>query len=207
MTVRAPYLLAAALCGGLAGATVVRASVAPAAVLLGLAALGGVRAPLGAAACALVLAGWWWGSERLRVLDRSTLAPRIGTAERAIVELEEPPHPGRFETRVRALVVRFGALRVREPVLLELPVGRAPPQGARLSVLGLLRAPRGPTNGFDERSWLRRHGVHAVLRVDAWHRIGSRGGLGGVADRLHGWLARDGAPGLAGERRAVIEGV
>ena len=32
-------------------------------------------------------------------------------------------------------------------------------------------------------------------------------GLGGVADRLHTWLARDGAPGLAGERRGVIEGV
>jgi competence protein ComEC len=207
VTVRASYLLASALCGGLAGATVVRAAAAPAAVLLGLAALGGARAPLGAAACALALAGWWWGSERLRTLDRSVLAPRIGTAERAIVELEEPPRPGRFATRVRALVVRWGRLRLREPVLLELPVGRAPPQGARLSVLGLLRAPRGPSNGFDERSWLRRHGVHVVLRVDAWRRVGSRDGLGGVADRLHAWLARDGAPGLRGERRGVIEGV
>ncbi len=96
---------------------------------------------------------------------------------------------------------------MHEPVLLELPVGRAPPQGARLSVLGVLRAPRGPSHGFDERSWLRRHGVHAVLRADAWHRVGSRGGLGGVADRLRAWLARDGAAGLRGERRGVIEGV
>ena len=97
MTVRAPYVLAAALCGGLAGATVVRAAAAPAVVLLGLAVLGGARAPLGAAVCVLALAGWWWGSERLRTPDRSALAPRIGTAERAIVELEEPPRPGRFE--------------------------------------------------------------------------------------------------------------
>jgi predicted membrane metal-binding protein len=207
VTLRAPYVLATALCGGLAGATVLRATAAPAVVLLGLAALGGARAPLGAAACALALAGWWWGSERLRMLDRSALAPRIGTAERATVELEEPPRPGRFETRVRALVVRWGGLRPREPVLLELPPGRAPPQGARLSVLGQLRAPRGPAHGFDERAWLRRHGVHVVLRVDAWRRVGSRGGLGGVADRLHAWLARDGAPGLRGERRGVIEGV
>jgi competence protein ComEC len=207
VTVRAPYLLAAALCAGLAGATVVRVSVLPAAVLLGLAALGGARVPLGAAALVLVLAGWWWGSERLRTLDRSVLVPRIGTSERAVVELQEPPRPGRFSIRVRALVVRWGGVRLREPVLLELPVGRAPPQGARLSVLGLLRAPRGPSHGFDERAWLRRHGVHAVLHADAWRRVGSRGGLGGLADRLHAWLARDGAPGVRGERRAVIEGV
>ena len=73
MTVRAPYVLAAALCGGLAGATVVRAAAAPAVVLFGLAALGGARAPLGAAVCALALAGWWWGSARLDALDRSPL--------------------------------------------------------------------------------------------------------------------------------------
>ncbi len=147
MTVRVPYLLASALCGGLAGATVLRASVVPAALLLGIAALGGARAPLGAAVCVLAVAGWWWGSERLRTLDRSVLASRIDTAARAVVELEEPLRPGRFETRVRALVVRWGGLRVHEPVLLELPVGRAPPQGARLSVLGVLRAPRGPSHG------------------------------------------------------------
>jgi competence protein ComEC len=96
---------------------------------------------------------------------------------------------------------------VHEPVLLELPSGRAPPQGARLSVLGILREPRGPSHGFDERAWLRRYGVHVVLRADAWRRVGSRGGLGGIADRLHAWLARDSVPGLAGRRRAVLEGV
>ena len=207
MTVRAPYLLASALCCGLAGATIARATAVTAAVLLGLAALGCTRAPLGAAACALALVGWWWGSERIRMLDRSALAARVGTAERAVVELEEPPHPGRFEIRVRARVVRWGRLALREPVLLELPLGRAPPQGARLSVLGVLRAPRGPSHGFDERAWLRRHGVHVVLHADAWRRIGSRSGLGGVADVLHAWLARDGAPGLHGERAAVIAGV
>ena len=205
MTVRTPYLLAAALCCGLAAANVARLAVLPAALLLALALV--VRSPLVVAACALALLGWWWGSERLRTLDHSALLPRVGTAARAVVELEEPPRAGRFETRVRALVVRWGMQRPREPVLLELPPGRAPPQGARLSVLGVLRAPRGPSNGFDERAWLRRHGVHVVLHADAWRRIGRRGGLGGVADRLHTWLARDGAPGLAGERRGVIEGV
>jgi competence protein ComEC len=203
--VRVPYVLAAALCCGLAGATVARAAVLPAALFLALAVV--LRAPLAAAACVLAVAGWWWGSERLRSLDHSALLPRVGTAARAVVELQEPPRAGRFETRVRALVVRWGADRPHEPVLLELPAGLAPPQGARLSVLGVVRAPRGPSHGFDERAWLRRHGVHVVLRVDAWRRIGRRGGLGGVADRLHAWLARDGAPGLEGERRGVIEGV
>ncbi|MGZ8716292.1 MAG: DUF4131 domain-containing protein, partial [Gaiellaceae bacterium] len=184
MTLRVPYVLAAALCTGLAAATVARAAVLPAALLLALALALVLRAPLAAAACALAVVGWWWGSERLRSLDHSALLPRVGTAARAVVELQEPPRAGRFDTRVRALVVRWGTDRPHEPVLLELPAGRAPPQGARLSVLGVLRAPRGPSNGFDERAWLRRHGVHVVLRVDAWRRIGRRGGLGGVADEL-----------------------
>ena len=46
-----------------------------------------------------------------------------------------------------------------------------------------------------------------MLRVDEWTQVGSRGGLGGVADRLHRWLGRSIAPGLAGERRAVLEGI
>ena len=204
---RPPHVLVGALCAGLAGATLVRAAALPAVLLLGLAALAAGRAPLAAAGCALAVLGWWWGSERLAMLDASALRPRIGTAARALVELAEPPHAGRFEIRVRAVVVRWGSLRVHEPVLLELPTGRAPPQGARLSVLGILREPRGPSHGFDERAWLLRHGVHVVLRVDAWRRVGRRGGLGGVADRLHAWLARDSVPGLAGQRRAVLEGV
>src|SRR6185295_2952635 len=50
----------------------------------------------------------------------------------------------------------------------------------------------------------RRHGVHVVLHASAWQRLRTRGG---VADRLHGWLARASTPGLTGERRAVLEGV
>ncbi|HET7567564.1 MAG TPA: ComEC/Rec2 family competence protein [Gaiellaceae bacterium] len=209
---RLPHALAAALCLGLAAATAARVAVVPAALAAAalLAAAVGAsasRVRLVAAALALALGGWAWGSARLDRIDRSVLAPRIGTAERALVEVEEPPRHGSFELRVRALVLRWGELRPHEPVLLELPLGRAPPQGARLSLLGRLREPRGPSNGFDEKTWLRRHGVHAVLRADAWRAVGRRGGLGGVADRLHGWLARDGVPGLAGERRAVLEGV
>lgn len=212
MTVRTPSLLVAALCLGVAGATVARVAASTAAAAVAAAVAASLvardrRARLGAAACTVALGGWWWGSHRLAALDHSVLAARVGTAERAVVEVEEPPRPGRYETRVRALVVRWGDLRPREPVLLELPPGRAPPQGATLSLLGQLRQPRGPSHGFDERSWLRRHGVHVVLRAETWSVVGRRGGLGAVADRLHAWLARDGAPGLQGERKAVLEGV
>jgi competence protein ComEC len=161
----------------------------------------------GRAPCALAVAGWWWGSERLRGLDRSTLHARLHTAAHALVEVQEPPRPGQFETRVRAVVLRWDALRLHEKVLLELRPGRAPPQGARLTVLGVLREPRGPAHGFDERTWLRRQGIHVVLRADAWRIVGRRGGLGGVADGLHDWLERDAARGLSGERHAVLEAI
>ena len=52
--------------------------------------------------------------------------------------------------------------------------------------------------GFDERLWLRRQGVHVVLQVDDWRVVGRRGGLGGLADRLRGWLRGTSAPGLGG---------
>jgi competence protein ComEC len=159
------------------------------------------------APCTLAAAGWWWGSHRLHALDRSVLVARVGTAERALVETEEPPRVGRFGVRVRVLVLRWGALRPHEPALLELSGGRAPPQGARLSLVGILKLPRGPSHGFDEATWLRRQGVHVVLRVKEWRTVGRRGGINAVGDRLQRWLASDSAFGLRGERRAVLEAV
>lgn len=140
--------------------------------------------------CALAVAGWWWGSERLHALGRSVLRPRVGTAIRTVVDVEETPRQGRFDTRVRALV-----RSADEEVQLQLRPGRAPPQGARLSVLGVLHA--GGTR-------LRRQGIHVVLRADTWRIVGRRKSIG---DTLHRWLERDAAPGLAGERRAVLEAI
>ena len=102
---------------------------------------------------------------------------------------------------------RFGTLRTSEPVLLELPAGRAPAQGDVLRALGVLAAPRGPQNGFDEWLYLRRHGIHVVLRVDRWRVIGRRGGIGGVADRLRSFVTRGLSRGAGGEHRAVLLGV
>jgi competence protein ComEC len=101
----------------------------------------------------------------------------------------------------------FDGRPVDERVELELPLGRAPPQGAVIRLLAVVRAPNGPSHGFDERTWLRRQGVHVVLHVDEWTQVGRRGGLGGAGDGLRRWLRAASSPGLAGERRAVLEGI
>lgn len=193
---RTAYLLPVALCVGCALSLVLRPALAPAVVVVG---VGTLARPHLALALLLVAGGWWWGSERIRALDRSVLAAQVGTAERTIVETQEPAHVTRFAVRVRVLVRRWGELRLHEVALLELPLGRAPPQGSRLEVLGTLREPSDV-----ERTRLRRHGVHVVLRASAFRVVGARHS---VADRLHGWLVRASVPGLAGERRAVLEGV
>ena len=156
---------------------------------------------------AAALAALWWGSSRLAELDRSVLLARVGWSETTAVTVTGPPRRGRFELRLPARVAHFGRLAVNEPVLLELPLGRAPPQGARLEVLGELVLPRGPSHGFDEAAWLRRQGVHVVLRGDRWRVAGRRSGFAGLADRLRAWLGRSAARGLTGERRGIVEGV
>jgi len=201
---------AATLCAGLACANVVRggAVLLVPAIALALACLV-AAAPLRVAclAAAVFFAGWWWGGARLDAIDRSPLSGRIGTAERVRAVVTSPPRKGRFDIRAEATVLRFGLLRPQERVLLRLPLGRAPPQGAVVDGIGQLKAPRPPANGFDERKWLRRHGMHAVLRLDSWSLVGRRGGLGGISDRLRGWLRRSVAPGLSGERAALLQGI
>lgn len=204
------HLLLGALCLGIAAANAVRAplfAIAAAAVALAAASLSAPQQRFGFLALALALVGWWWGGARLEALDHSALRPEVGRAEQALVVVTGPPRRGRFSLRAPGLVTRFGRLRPHEPILLELPLGRSPPQGAVLEALGVLALPRPAANGFDERAWLRRHGVHVVLRVDRWRAVGQRGGLGGVADQLRSRLAGSVAIGLQGDRRAVLEGV
>ena len=175
--------------------------------LLALAALP-PRARLGAAAALVAVGGWAWGSARLDALDRSPLSALFGRAGRGLVEVTGEPRTGRFAVRIQGRVRTFdGRPMGDERAQLELHLGRSPPQGALMSVLAVVQAPRGPASGFDERTWLRRQGVHAILRVDAWSLVGHRGGLGGLADRLRQRLARGSAPGLTGGRRAVLEGI
>jgi competence protein ComEC len=207
----APHRFAASLCFGIAAANLARATWPGLAALAGLLAVVAVVWPETARAwllCgALALGGWCWGGARLEALDRSVLFARADTSERSLVVVTGPARRTRFELRVPGQVRRFGRLGFHESVLLELPPGRAPPQGAVLEAVTTVRRPRPAKDGFDEGTWLRRHGVHVVLRADRWRVVGHRGGLGGVADRLRAWLARSIAPGLHGERRGIVEGV
>ena len=206
------HCLAAALCAGVAGANATRAggSMPPlvCAGLLALAAAANGRAlRIGLLVAAAGLAGLWWGSLRLDALDRSPLHFEIGRAEQTVVEVTGPVRRGRFDLRAPARTLRFGRRKVREPILLELPLGRSPPQGARLLVLGEIEAPRRSRNGFDEARYLRRHGMHVVLHGDRWRVLGRRGGLGGLADRLHGGLTAALASGTHGQRRQLLVGI
>ena len=207
-----PHVLLGSLCIGLAASVAVRGpgwawSVAAVAGLLGAADEGGRRLALLVAA--LVLLGWWWGSVRLTALDASTLEPRVGEAALAQVVVTGPARRGAFRLRMPAEARSFDRVGLREPVLFELPLGRAPPQGAILDTVAEVRAPREPdeAGGFDERAWLRRQGIQVVLRAAPARIVGRRGGVRGVADRLRAWLERSLAPGVGGERRAVLAGV
>ena len=198
-----------ALCVGLAGANVARFPVVAAAVAVG--SLGTAVALPRARFLALVfllgLAGWWWGSVRLDALERSILLGEAGRTGDAIAVVTGPARTSRFALRVPAEVRAFRHVPVRERVLLELPLGRAPPQGAVLAFRAAIGVPRGPENGFDERGWLARRGVHVVLRGRDWRLVSRRGGIGGISDRLRAHVARAISPGLQGERRAVLAGI
>jgi predicted membrane metal-binding protein len=212
VTVRIPHAFVGALCLGFALANLTRPPVVLAlGVAAALASSGLVASDSGlrvvALASAVIAVAWGWGSVRLAHLDRSVLSAQIGTAEWAVIEVDEPPRAGAFDQRMKALVLRWGALAVHEPVLLQLPLGRSPPQGARLRLLGELRAPPGPSNGFDEAKWLRRQGIHAILRGQSFRVLGRRGGIPGLGDRVGRWLGGDTTPGLKGERRDVIEAI
>ena len=198
---------------GLAAANIARADLALGAVVFGTAALLVVTvAPtalrrLACVAVLVALAGWWWGSVRLGELDRSVLRVDVGRAARTVVVITSEARVGKFDQRQFARVRSFDGRAVSERAELELPLGRAPPQGAVVSLLAVIHEPRGPQNGFDERTWLRRQGIHVVIEVDEWHQIGRRHGLSGRADELRAWLRRASTPTLTGERRALVDGI
>jgi len=206
-----PYALVSALCIGLAASNLARPAALQLAVVLAAAALLALAFEGPARIAVLVLlvagAGWLWGAFRLDRLDRSALAAHVGHVDGTVAEVTGPVRRGEFELRVPVRVRRFGALAVDEPALLELPLGRGPPQGAVIATVAEAKRPRAEQDGFDERAWLRRQGIHVVLHGRDWHAVGRRGGIAGFSDRLRAWLAEGVAPGVGGERGAVIAGV
>jgi len=208
----APHLLTGALCAGLALALVIRASGGTLVLAAGALALLGLAAGPRRAAClggALALAGLWWGSVRLEALDSSLLEAEIGRAASARVEVTGPARRSEFAVRVPVRVLRFGSVELRERARLDLPPERAPPQGTILEVVVTVARPREPEEAgdFDEAGYLRRQGVHVVLRGSSFRVVGHRSGLGGVADRLRKAVSRSLAVVPPGERRAVLAGV
>ena len=207
-----PALLVASACVGIALSVWLRPPLALPA-LSAVAAFGGAVATrdlrrLALAGIALACAGLWWGTIRGEALDRSYLAERLGREAPARVVVTGPPRTTPFSIRVPGEAVAFGAVRMRERVLLELPPERAPPQGAVLELRVRPVAPRGPETGFDERGWLARRGVHVVLRGDGnWRVVGRRGGIGGVGDRLRAHVEATLARGTSGERRRLLAGI
>jgi competence protein ComEC len=208
----APHWTAASLCAGLVAANGIRigGSALPLLCVVCLVVAASAPTPgyrLAVVGLAAVSAGLAWGSARLEAIDRSPMRAEIGRAGRAVVEVTAPPRRGTFDIRVPAKLLRFERRPIREPVLLRLPLGRSPPLGSRLEVLAEIKAPRPAQNGFDEAAYLRRHGIHVVLKVDEWQRIGQRGGLGGLADRLHGGMTAALSSGTTGERRLLLVGI
>ncbi len=204
-----PTLVILAACGGMSFALLARA---PAAIPIAVVAAAAVtvavpRRRLLAWSLVLALAGWWWGSARLDAFDRSLLAHDLGRSGSVEAVVTGPARRTEFALRVPAVTRRYGNQNLRERVLLQLPVGRSPPQGAVIAFRALVVAPREPDGEFDERGWLARRGVHVVLRGGDWRIVGRRGGIGGLADRLRGHLAAAITAGLSGERRAVLVGI
>ena len=208
-----PYLLAAAACAGLSCANAVRGRglpVAAAAVCAALAAAFAAesRSRVVLLAAALALTGWWWGSVRLAALDASVLLLHVGESDQALVETTGPARQAGFSVRVPARMLRFGELAVREPILLELPPGRAPPQGARLELrrpdLASAALPR--TDSTSGRGSAGTASMSSSGRASGgWWDVaaGSAATPTASADGLPASIA----PGLGGERRALLEGI
>ena len=211
--VPAAHLIAGGLCAGLAVSLLVRvegrlAALVGATLAVASPWLTGGRRPA-ALALALASAGLWWGSARLDVIDASELEPSVGESGFFRAEVTGPARRGTFATRLPVRVRALDGRDVDEPARLELPLGRGPPQGALIDLVATVRRPQAAEEPgeFDEAGYLRRQGVHVVLRAETYRVVGRRGGLPGVADRLRLALARSIAPGLEGERRAVVAGI
>jgi competence protein ComEC len=208
-----PHVLAAALCTGLSTSLAIRAGGSlPILLALAIAAAAtrAVRLRLVAVALALLLTGWWWGSARLVALDASPLSAAIGSSALMRAEVTGPARVSEFALRVPVRVRALGDDALDEAAQVELPSDvRAPPQGAVLELVARVRAPKEAEKegGFDEAAYLRRRGMHVVLGADRYRIVGRRGGVGGLADRIRASLVASIAPGLDGERRALVAAV
>ena len=206
-----PTLLVACACTGLALSIWISVPLALAAcgALLGLAVVLLVEGLARVAALAAVLAvlGLAWGSLRMDALGSSVMAERIGETGQATLMTVAPARRSQWSTRVIAAISEFRHQPLHERVLLVLPVGRSPPRGAILDATVDIQEPRPAQDGFDERAWLARQGIHVVLKASSWRQIGRREGIQGLGDRLRDRVERAIGRGAGGVRRGIVLGV
>jgi competence protein ComEC len=206
-----PALLVGSACLGLALANWISLDLVVGAIVAG-ACLTAVLALDGpqrifALACVLLLLGLCWGTLRMDALEQSVLASRIGQSGAVEAVTTAPARSSTWSVRVLAETRSFGGRSLQERVLVVLPPGRAPPRGSILALSAKVEQPRPPLDGFDERAWLARQGIHVVLRATSWHSLGRRGGLEGVGDRLRDVIERAVSSGASGAGLGVVLGV
>jgi competence protein ComEC len=170
--------------------------------------LNGGKPPLALVAGALVLAGAWVGAARIEAIDSSTLGTELGhavTVRGYLVRRERPTRSAhRARVRLTALLETWGDTtyrggRLAPPgprwrkldELVQLRVVRRmrfPPVGIgeEVELQGVLEEPLDrPGDDFDYAAYLRRAGVHGVLRAETIRSTGrSRRGLTGLVDSL-----------------------
>ena len=207
-----PAMLVGSACAGLALSIWISVSLSVAAVvaLTALGALVRLAAPARVAALAFVVAvvALAWGSLRMDALRHSVLAGSVGESGAAELVTVAPARSSAWSTRVIAVARAFRHVPVRERVLLVLPVGRSPPaRGTIIEASVRIVEPRAEEDGFDERQWLARQGIHVVLDASSWRELGRRGGLAGLGDRLRERIESAVARGTDGVRGGIVLGV
>jgi competence protein ComEC len=161
----------------------------------------------------LVPAGALAGAARIAAIDRSPLRPFAGrdvTVRGYVVRRE------RTTFGVRRLRLRVAALEGRGPLrdLVELRVAKAarlgePSIGDELVATGTLALPRRRAgDSFDYAGYLRRGGVHAILRGRFVERTGNRrGGPAGAVDALRRRAEAGVSAGLSPSLAALARGM
>jgi competence protein ComEC len=206
-----PALLVASACAGIGLSIWLPASLGVVGVFTASALAGALltegTARLAALAVAVAVVGLGWGSLRMDALRHSVLVAEIGESGPAELVTVAPARPSPWAIRVIALAREFRHAPVRERVLLVLPVGRSPPRGTILEASIRVTEPRPEQDGFDERAWLARQGIHVVLEASSWRQTGKRGGIAGFGDRVRDRIERAVERGSGGVRRGIVLGV
>jgi competence protein ComEC len=178
------------------------------------------RGLLAVVSAVLLLAGTWLGALRLDAIDATKLGPYLGHAVSArgyMVKRERPTPSGR-RARVRLAAISSGSSwprpnRVDEVVQIVVVSRdiRYPTLaiGDEVELRGTLEQPaNGPDPEFDYAGYLRRSGVHAIMRTDFVERTGRRrGGAAGLVDRVRRRAEQGVGAGLVPPLAALARGI